>query len=125
MRYLVLMATLAASACAAQERAIPGLWQVETLDGEAFPARAQLDLSQPGKISGRAPCNGFSGPQTGALPELEVGPLMATRMGCADGDGEALFFKRLGAMTSAKVEGDRLILSDGAGGGMVLVPTQP
>ncbi|QRF65495.1 META domain-containing protein [Ponticoccus alexandrii] len=122
MRYLVLVAGLAASGCGAEPEAIPGLWQIETLDGEAFAARAMVDMSEPGRISGKAPCNGFSGSREGTLAAFELGPLMATKMACPDLSDESRFFEQLGAMTSAVEEGGKLVLSDGAGGGMVFVP---
>ncbi|WP_418593236.1 META domain-containing protein [Ponticoccus sp. (in: a-proteobacteria)] len=122
MRYLVLVAGLAVAGCGAQPETIPGLWQIETLDGEAFAARATVDLSEPGRISGKAPCNSYFGSREGTLPALDLGPIASTQMACPDLSDEGRFFERLEAMTSAVEEGGKLVLSDGAGGGMVFVP---
>lgn len=97
----------------------PGVYRLEQIDGAAFRWGATLDLTQPGRIAGQAPCNAYSAAQTAPYPWFSPGPIAATRRACLHMNGEAAFFEALGAMTLAEASGPVLILSNEAGGEMV------
>ncbi|MGR3793411.1 META domain-containing protein [Vannielia sp. SX4] len=96
-----------------------GTYQLEEIDGVAFQWGATLELGEEGRISGRAPCNGYSAEQTAPYPWFKPGPIMATKMACLHMNGEAEFFEALGAMTLAEANGPVLILSNEDGREMV------
>lgn len=98
-------------------------WQLESLDGAPFAATATLQFPAEGQITGRAPCNGFSGRQTKPYPWFGTGPLRSTRRACPDLAAEQAFFAALEAMSLAEVQGDTLILSNEAGREMIFAAT--
>ncbi|WP_074258187.1 META domain-containing protein [Vannielia litorea] len=97
----------------------PGVYQLEEIDGERFEWGATLDLTEPGRISGQAPCNGYSADQAAPYPWFKPGPIVSTRRACLHLNGEAAFFKALGEVTLAEASGPVLILSNEAGREMV------
>jgi len=97
----------------------PGVYALEEIDGAPFEASATLDLTEPGRISGQAPCNSYSATQEAPYPWFEPGPIAATRRACIHMTGEAEFFEALGEMTLAEGSGPVLILSNDAGREMV------
>ena len=94
-------------------------WQLVEIDGNAFAARATLDLSEAGRITGRAPCNGYFADQTAPYPWFRAGPIGVTRRACPDLQQENAFLSALPEMTLAEVSGGTLILSNDAGRQMV------
>ncbi|MEH7827244.1 META domain-containing protein [Gemmobacter denitrificans] len=100
-------------------------WRVVQLDGKEFAARATLDLTEPGKAFGQAPCNRWFAGREGSLPELRFGAAGATRMACPDLDAEAAFLEALSRVRQAALEGDRLVLTGEAGLRMELQPATP
>lgn len=80
-------------------------WMLTAVDGAPFPARATIDLSEPGKITGQGPCNRFFGGYEGSLPDFRPGALASTKMACPDMAAEAALFAALAAMTRAEVTG--------------------
>ncbi|MEW2912517.1 META domain-containing protein [Leisingera sp. JC11] len=116
----VLITSLLLTACARDETlsaygAAGTEWQLQVIDGAAFPAAATLMFPEPGKIAGRGPCNNFLGSQDAPYPWFETGPLAVTRMACPKLEAEAAFLQALQQMTLAEVTGDVLILSNEAG----------
>ncbi|PRY93434.1 heat shock protein HslJ [Hasllibacter halocynthiae] len=96
-----------------------GEWRLETLDGAPLGAQATLSLGPGGALSGRAPCNAFSGRQTAPYPWFEASALAATRRACPALDAEARFLAALEAMTEAEVLGGVLVLRNRDGGEML------
>lgn len=94
-------------------------WTLKELDGVAFVQTATLTFPEPGKITGTAPCNSFSGRMTAPYPWFETGPLATTRMACPEMSAETQFFAALSDMTLSEVSGDTMILSNDAGREMV------
>lgn len=73
-----------------------------------------LDLTTEGEVSGSGGCNTFSGtvadePGEGATAALEFGPLMSTKMACADDAANALESRYLAALGDA----DAYSMTDG------------
>lgn len=95
------------------------IWVLQSLDGQAFAARAELTFPAPGEIAGRAPCNRFHSTQTAPYPWFKPGPIVATEMACPALSAETAFLAALGDMTLVEVAGDTLILSNDAGRQMV------
>ncbi len=94
-------------------------WVLVELDGKPFPARATITFPSKGQIAGQAPCNRYSATQSAPRPWFEAGPVMSTKMACADLVAEQRFFKALGEMTLVDVLGNVLVLSNEAGREMV------
>jgi heat shock protein HslJ len=95
------------------------VWRLTELDGAPFAQRATLTIPEAGKITGKAPCNSYSGAMTAPYPWFETGPLAVTRMACPELTAETRFFAALGEMTLSEVAGDLLILSNDQGREMV------
>ncbi|KIC35006.1 META domain-containing protein [Leisingera sp. ANG-M7] len=120
LRVVLITSLLLPSACTGDETlsaygAAGTEWQLQSIDGSAFAAKAILTFPEPGKIAGQAPCNRFLGSQTAPYPWFETGPLAVTRMACPELEAEDAFLKALQKMTLAEVSGDVLILSNEAG----------
>ena len=119
-RFLALAAVLAASGAEAADWGPPeAVWRLTEFDGTAFAAAATISFPEPGRIAGKAPCNRYSGSQSGSYPAFAAGPLVATKMACDDLAAETEFFGALEAMTAGMIEGEALILADGSGRHMV------
>lgn len=97
-------------------------WILTEVDGKAAPYRATLNLGTPGRMSGQAPCNRYSGTLTIDGTSFRPGPIAATRMACADLDGETAYFRSLEKVTTAERGPGRLTLS---GDGHTLTFVQP
>ncbi|EPX76941.1 META domain-containing protein [Litoreibacter arenae] len=95
------------------------VWQLETLNGKPFTARATLTFPEEGKIAGQAPCNSYFGQQTAPYPWFAVDALGSTKRACPDLKAENDFFATLGEMTLSEAAGTTLILSNDAGDEMV------
>jgi len=100
------------------------VWQLETINGVSFDARATLTFPELGKIVGEAPCNGYFGEQTAPYPWFEVKGIASTKRTCADLNAESAFFDALGKMTLSEVAGSTLILSTVSGDEMVFRATE-
>lgn len=97
-------------------------WLLVAVDGQPAPARATIDFATPGRISGQAPCNRYFATQSGALPDLRLSDIAATRMACPDLAAEADFLAQLAEMTRAEVTGPTsLLLTGGKGRSMEFV----
>jgi heat shock protein HslJ len=120
MKHLILFAALALSACvvSADDTALsPDLskmdWHLTEVDGKRPDWSATLNLGEPGRIVGQAPCNRYFGPLSRDGDSFKVGALAATEMACADLEGEGTFFAILGGITQAEQMPGLLILTGG------------
>jgi heat shock protein HslJ len=93
-------------------------WRLVEMDGAPFPAKATLRIGA-AAVLGKGPCNSYRGSRKGDYPALEIAQIAATRMTCPDLALESAYLTRLGGMTEGRIDGDRLILSDGKGGSLV------
>lgn len=91
-------------------------WTLVAIDGQPAPARATIELIEPGRIAGQGPCNRWFAGQTGALPDFAVTAIGATRMACPEMEAEAEFFTALKAMTRAEVTGPVTLMLTGPDG---------
>lgn len=119
----LLMATLTLAACQASgdDSATPTVarnWSLSRLNGAEAPPRVTMDLSDPGRATGQAPCNRWFATIEGTLPEFRVTGAGVTRMACLDLAAEDAFFAALNSVESGRLDGDRLIL-EGSGGVML------
>ena len=92
---------------------------LRTLNGTPFAATATINIAEPGRVSGTAPCNTYSASQSAPYPWFEIGPIAVTRRACPDLAAETAFLGALAAMTLAEVTGNTLILSNTEQGEMV------
>ncbi len=119
---------LALAACKADET-ISGYtdsdatWALVEMDGKPFPARATIAFPSEGNVTGQAPGHTYTSTQTVPLPWFELGPIIATKMACADLNLETRFFEALTAMTLAEVAGNTIILTNDMGREMVFKTT--
>ena len=120
MKHLVLFAALALSACvvSADDTALaPDSskmdWNLTEVDGKRPDWSATLNLGEPGRIVGQAPCNRYFGPLSRDGDSFKVGALAATEMACAHLQGEGAFFAILGGITKAEEQPGLLILTGG------------
>ncbi len=124
MRFYAPLFVLALMACQPDET-VSGhtdgvtAFALQSIDGTAFMATATIDISQTGKISGRAPCNSYFATQTAPYPWFALGPIGSTKMACPDLSQEGQFLNTLGSMTLVEVVGNTLILSNDTGREMV------
>jgi len=95
------------------------IYRLTKIDGAPFAARATASFPDKRRIAGQAPCNRYSGELSAPYPWFKTGPLMVTRMACADLAAEQIFFAALTDMTLAEVQGPTLILSNIDGREMV------
>lgn len=115
-----LCAVLLACACQAHSDAAgfggPGMvWQLSALDDDPVTFTAELTFSQPGRVSGRAPCNRFSGNLRAAFPDFRVDRIVSTKRACPELRAERRFIAALSAADRATRDGDQLILSSESG----------
>ena len=92
-------------------------WQVSAINGRPVPAPNNFYLLfETGRLSAKFGCNGLGADYRQAGDTITAGPVMATRMACADMSFEtqgSAILERPMRMTWAG--GDRLTLSNGAG----------
>lgn len=88
------------------------IFALQSINGTAFAASATIDLSETGRVSGKAPCNSYFAEQSAPYPWFDIGPIAATKAACPDLPAEGQFFDTLSRMTVAEVSGDTLILSN-------------
>ncbi len=90
-------------------------WQLISIDGKPFTARATLQFGEAGAISGEAPCNTYFATQTAPYPWFSIENVGSTRRACPELDQEVAYFAALTEMTLSEVAGKTLILSNDAG----------
>jgi heat shock protein HslJ len=126
---IVLAAVLLAAGCAAAPPQAPTAVALNVLEGTAWqaeeiertgvldraPSTIVFDAGQ--KIAGRAGCNRYFGSFEQSGDAVTIKPTGSTRMACAPDvmDQEGKFLSALEAVTTARREGDKLLLLDGGG----------
>lgn len=106
-------------------------WQLVPLSDTAPVVQATLDLRDPGRAGGRAPCNRWFATATLGTPAasgvvaLQFGAIGATRMACDDLAAEQQFFAALARVTAAQIADGSLILTSPAGPLLKFVPVAP
>jgi heat shock protein HslJ len=97
-------------------------WRLVDLGGQPpvpVPAEREAHLTvdaDGARVAGSSGCNRFSGPVAREGERLRFGPLVSTKMACAEpalGRQELAFMRGLEAVDAARVEGDVLVLSAG------------
>lgn len=88
-------------------------WVLAEVDGAAPGWSATLNLSEPDRVVGQAPCNRYFAPVSRDGTAFALGPIGATRMACDDLPAEQEFFRLLALMTSAEEQPDEVILTGG------------
>jgi len=120
----VLAATASLAACQdVGERSVsmlrPGSsFTVARIDGTPAPAGVTLDVGESGRVTGRAPCNRYSGQLTQSGGAMTVSGTVMTRMACAEPDrmmAETRFGMALGSITAARRSADGTALIDPEG----------
>jgi heat shock protein HslJ len=96
-------------------------WRLQSINGQAFTARATLQFARDGAVSGHGPCNSYAGTARISPPDIAIGPLRLTRRACPDLAAEGAFFDALSRMASFHEMPGALILRDRRGDTMVFV----
>lgn len=123
---LIMFTTLAACERDETVRAYGGadkVWRLTELNDTAFTASATLMFTDDGKITGTAPCNGYSTTMTVPYPWFETGPILSTRRACPDLAAETAFFDGLRTAAQVEVLGGTMIISNTDGLSMVFTAT--
>ncbi len=126
---LLLALPLALTACSGDETISAfvdkeATYRLTEVDGKPYPSLATVSFPDEGSISGRAPCNSFSGQLAAPYPWFELGPMRVTRSTCPEMAAERSFFKDLAKMTLIETNGDVLILRDDGAREMIFVKTE-
>ena len=115
MRMLPLLAIVAIAACS--RAALAGLeWRLVELNGQpaamgAGGRPATLQFDEGGRVAGFGGCNRIAGPYTVAGDSIRLGPLVMTRMACAEGmELETAFAAALDSAERYRREGSALEL---------------
>lgn len=87
-------------------------YQLISINDVPFNAKATLDISVSGNVSGSGPCNRYNASQTAPYPWFDLGPIASTKRACDELSKEAQFFISLETMTIVEVAGKTLILSN-------------
>ena len=98
-------------------------WRAQSIAGVAvpYPERVTLSLAN-GTVSGSGGCNQYSGPVEYANGRIRIGPLISTKMACAESDLMQLEQKFLDALQTAsayKVSAQPELTITTAGGPLV------
>ena len=86
-------------------------WTLTEIDGFPVTFTATLDLSEPGKLSGQAPCNSYGGKLNAEGQKFIPGPILSTKMACDGLADENLYLQALQMVDSAALDGDLLTLT--------------
>jgi heat shock protein HslJ len=127
---LALLVVVLVAACGgSEELALVGTeWELVELDGQPPLDSTQITLRfEADALSGRAGCNQYGGDYTlGSGGALDTGDMYKTEMWCAMPDGvmdqENAYLERLGSVSQAELDGERLILRAGAQETLVFEP---
>jgi heat shock protein HslJ len=105
---LVLTAACVSPATSGQ---VQGTWHLVGLDFQPALAPLSITFDANGGFMGQAPCNRFFGKVSGALPDMTLGDIGATKMACPDLAVESAYFEALSAMQSAEISEGHLFFS--------------
>lgn len=70
-------------------------WILTTVDGQPAGYSATLNLGDPVRVTGQAPCNRYFADLTRDGDSFKLGAIGATRMACQQIAGEAAYFQML------------------------------
>ena len=98
-------------------------WALTQIDGQPVAWRATINLDQPGKVTGQAPCNRYFADVISEGSSITVKPIGATRMACPDLAHESRFFELLQGLSAIDQTEAQLTLS-GAGHELVFMPVE-
>ena len=117
LRFLTLLLGVAVGHAAIAQTATPVDWVLTDVDGAPAAYSATLTIDG-NRLSGKAPCNRYSGELLGTPPDVTIGPMIATRMACDALAEEGAYLAALAGVTQMVDGGGTLTLS---GAGHVLV----
>ena len=90
---------------------LSGLWTLMRIDGTEVRFTATLDLTEPGKLAGQAPCNSYGGKLSVEADSFLPGPILSTKMACDGMTDENLYLQALQMVDSMALDGDMLTLT--------------
>ncbi|GHC09533.1 hypothetical protein GCM10007291_02130 [Gemmobacter nanjingensis] len=107
------------------EAELARVWRLERLNGETFAERATLDLTDPARATGQAPCNRWFAAREGQLPAFRFGMFGATRMACPALEAESRYLGAMAEVDAASLRDGRLILTGPDGLKLEFLPQTP
>lgn len=87
---------------------------LQSMNGVDVSVPISINISEPGQISGQAPCNSYAAAQTAPYPWFDLGPVRSTRATCPEQALENQYLAALATMTISEVSEPVLILSNDA-----------
>jgi heat shock protein HslJ len=85
-------------------------WVLQSLDGGVVAVEVTLDLADPERVTGQAPCNRYFAGRSGTPPAFRLEAIGATKMACPELALEAEYFSALAEVTAIEETEDRLVL---------------
>ncbi len=118
-----LLSAASVGACAEmRDQSVEDRWILQSLGGTAADFVAEIDLTTPGAVSGKGPCNSFAGKVEGEVPDMAFGPLRMTRRACPQMAEENAFVQALQAVSTAELRDGELVLTGETGDDLVFIP---
>ncbi|WJS84217.1 META domain-containing protein [Paracoccus sp. TOH] len=114
-----IVATLGLAACEPTAPSTPGSnvptgpYVLVGIGSDTVPQRnVGMTIEADGSISGQAPCNNYTAPQTAEPPGFALGALTTTKMGCSGRAGqlESRYFQALSGANGIAYEGGVLTI---------------
>ena len=88
-------------------------WTLLSMDGADVAFDATINLGEPGRVSGQAPCNRYFGEAISDGASLKFGAMGATMMACENMQAESEFLAVLAAVDTVALEEGKLTLTGG------------
>ena len=82
-----------------------GSYVLVGMDGKTVPLRNVTLVVEENRLSGQAPCNGYSATNNAELPAIALSPIVATKVACKDMKLETRFLSVLQQANSADFYG--------------------
>lgn len=88
-------------------------WKLLSMDGTEVTFVATMNLGEPGRVSGQAPCNRYFGEVVSDGAALTFGKMGATMMACENMAAESDFLAAMAAIDTASLTDASLTLTGG------------
>ena len=88
-----------------------GVWVLQDYgDG-----KVTIEFGEDGTLSGQGPCNTYRATHEIGYPDIKIGPLLSTRMMCANSDQEFAYFEQMANVSRIRLAQGSLVLIQGDG----------
>lgn len=88
-----------------------GIWVLQDIgDGQVT-----IEFGENGSLSGQGPCNTYRATHEITYPDIKIGPVLSTRMACANMDEELAYFEQLAKVSQIRLAQRSLTLIQSGG----------